>query len=119
MGPPLGQTLVIFILSFYELKWFEQCLREFKSAFYRRFVDDIIYWVYGQLSLVRVRVWFRVRIEIRLEAIFLGGNCPRTVLLVFESAEHLSNFYAYFNTCHPTTYFSFDKNKVVSYRFWK
>ena len=95
MGPPLGQTLVIFMLSFYELKWFEQ------------------------LSLVRVRVWFRVRIEIRLEAIFLGGNCPRTVLLVFESAEHLSNFYAYFNTCHPTTYFSFDKNKVVSYRFWK
>ena len=71
MGPPLGQTLVIFMLSFYELKWFEQCLREFKSAFYRRFVDDIIYWVYGQLPLVRVRVWFRVRVEIRA-----GSNFP-------------------------------------------
>ena len=27
---------------------------------------------------VRVMVWFRVKVRIRLGAVFLGGNCPRT-----------------------------------------
>ena len=50
------------------------------------FCIDLIYGVWTNAPeencpSVRVRVWFRVsvRIKIRGEAIFLGGNCPRTL----------------------------------------
>ena len=60
-------------LSFYEMKWLEQCPKEFKPVFYRRYVDDIF--------------------------------------VLFESAEHLSKFCNYFNTCHPNMSFSFGQEK--------
>ena len=41
MGSPLGPTMANVFLSFYEIKWLEQCPKEFKSVFYRRYVDDI------------------------------------------------------------------------------
>ena len=41
MGSPLGLTMANVFLSFYEMKWIEQCPDEFKSVFYRRYVDDI------------------------------------------------------------------------------
>ena len=41
MGSPLGPTMVNVFLSFYEMKWLEQCRNEFKPVFYRRYVDDI------------------------------------------------------------------------------
>ena len=40
MGSPLGPTMTN-VLSFYEVKWLEQCPKEFKPVFYRRYVDDI------------------------------------------------------------------------------
>ena len=60
-------------MSFYKVKWLEQCPKEFKPIFYRRYVDDIF--------------------------------------VLFESAEHLSKFRDYFNTCHPNMSFSFDQAK--------
>ena len=41
MGSPLGPTMANVFLSFYEIKWLEQCPNEFKLVFYRRYVDDI------------------------------------------------------------------------------
>ena len=41
MGSPLGPTMANVFLSFYEIKWLEQCPKEFKPEFYRRYVDDI------------------------------------------------------------------------------
>ena len=40
MGSPLGPTLANAFLCFYERKWLEKCLLEFKPVFYRRHVDD-------------------------------------------------------------------------------
>ena len=41
MGSPLGPTMANIYFSCYKIKWLEQCLSEFKSVFYRRYVDDI------------------------------------------------------------------------------
>ena len=41
MRSPLGPTMANVFLSFYEMKWLEQCPNEFRSVFYRRYVDDI------------------------------------------------------------------------------
>ena len=57
-------------LSFYEVKWLQQCPKEFKPVFYRRYVDDIF--------------------------------------VLFESAEQLSKFCNYFNTCHQNMSFFFE-----------
>ena len=73
MGSPLGPTMANVFLSFYEMKWLEQCPNEFKPVFYRRYVDDIF--------------------------------------VLFKSAEHLSKFRDYFNTCHQNMSFSFEQEK--------
>ena len=41
MGLPLAPTMANVFLSFHEVKWLEQCPKEFKSVLYRRYVDDI------------------------------------------------------------------------------
>ena len=43
MGSPLGPTMENVFLSFYEIKWLEQCPKEFKPVFYRRYADDIFF----------------------------------------------------------------------------
>ena len=43
MGSSLGPTMANVFLSFYEVKWLEQCPMEFKPVFYRRYVDDIFF----------------------------------------------------------------------------
>ena len=72
MRSPLGPMANVF-LSFYEVKWLEQCPKEFKPVFYRGYVDDIV--------------------------------------VLFESAEHLSQFRDYFNTCHSNMPFFFKQEK--------
>ena len=41
MESPHGPTIANIFLSFYEIKWLEQCPKEFKRSFYRRYVDHI------------------------------------------------------------------------------
>ena len=41
MGSPLEPTMANVFLSFYEIKWLEQCPKELKPVFYRRYVDNI------------------------------------------------------------------------------
>ena len=41
MGSTLGPSLANAFLSYHEKNWLNSCLREFKPAFYRRYVDDI------------------------------------------------------------------------------
>ena len=41
MGSPLGSTMANVFLLFYEIKWLEQCPKQFKRIFYRRYVNDI------------------------------------------------------------------------------
>ena len=41
MGSPLGPTPANVFLSFYEVKLIEECPKEFKPVFCRRYVDDI------------------------------------------------------------------------------
>ena len=71
IGSPLGPTMANVFLSFYEMKWLEQCPNELKSVFHRRYADDIF--------------------------------------VLYESAEHLSKFHAYLNTCHPNMSFLFEQ----------
>ena len=73
MGSPLAPTMINVFLSFFEVKWIEQCSKEFKPVFYRRYVHDIF--------------------------------------VLFESAEILSKFRDYFNTCHANMSFSFEQEK--------
>ena len=40
MGLPLGPTFANLFLCFHEQKWLDDCPREFKPKFYRRYVDD-------------------------------------------------------------------------------
>ena len=41
VGSSLGPTMTTAFLSLYETKWLEQCPKEFKPVFYRRYVADI------------------------------------------------------------------------------
>ena len=41
MGSPLGPTVANVFLSFYEIRWLEQCPKEFKPVFYRKYVDEV------------------------------------------------------------------------------
>ena len=50
MGLPLGLTMANVFLSFYEMKWLEQCPNEFKPVFYGRYVVDIFVYL-NQLNI--------------------------------------------------------------------
>ena len=61
MGSPLGPTMANVFLSFYEVKWLEQCPKEFKPAFYRRYVDDIFVLFESAEYLSKFRDCFNTR----------------------------------------------------------
>ena len=61
MGLPLGPTMANVFLSFYEVKWLEQCPKEFKPAFYRRYVDDIFVLFESAEHLSKFRDYFNTR----------------------------------------------------------
>ena len=58
MGSPLGPTFANAFLSFYEMKWLEQCPTEFKPVFYRRYVDDIFVLFTAKEHLIKFRDYF-------------------------------------------------------------
>ena len=41
MGSPLGPSLANAFLCFHEQIWLNDCLEDFKTVYYRRYVDDI------------------------------------------------------------------------------
>ena len=41
MGCPLGHTLAKAVLCYHEKRWLDKCPEEFKTVFYRRYVDNI------------------------------------------------------------------------------
>ena len=43
MGSPLGPTMANVFLSFYEIKWLEQCPKEFKPVFSRRYLMTFLF----------------------------------------------------------------------------
>ena len=45
MGSPLFPTLANSFLCHHEKRWLDKCPEEFKPGFYRRYVDDILYFV--------------------------------------------------------------------------
>ena len=55
MGSPLGPTITNVFLSFYEIKWLEQCPNKLKLVFYRRYVEYIfvLFELAEQLSKFR------------------------------------------------------------------
>ena len=55
MDSPLGPTLANAFLCFYEKKWLEQCPVEFKTVYYRRYVDDIFVLFRSRDHLVKFR----------------------------------------------------------------
>ena len=61
MGSPLGPTMTNVFLSFYEVKWLEQCPKEFKPVFYRRYVDDIFVLFESAEHLSKFRDYFNTR----------------------------------------------------------
>ena len=61
MGSPLGSTMANVFLSFYEVKWLEQCPKEFKPVFYRRYVDDIFVLFESAEHLSKFRDYFNTR----------------------------------------------------------
>ena len=40
MGSPLGSTLANIFMYYYEKRWLENCIPQFKPIAYRRYVDD-------------------------------------------------------------------------------
>ena len=58
MGSPLGPTMANVFLSFYEVKWLEQCPKEFKPVCYRRYVDDIFVLFESTVHLLKFRDYF-------------------------------------------------------------
>ena len=61
MGSPLRPTMANIFLSFYEVKWLEQCPKEFKPIFYRRYVDDIFVLFDSAEHLSKFRDYFNTR----------------------------------------------------------
>ena len=58
MGSPLGPTMANIFLSFYEIQFLEQCSKEFKPVFYRRYVDDIFVLFESAEHLSKLRNYF-------------------------------------------------------------
>ena len=61
MRSPLGPTMANVFLVFYEVKWLEQCPKEFKPVFYRRYVDDIFVLFESAEHLSKFRDYFNTR----------------------------------------------------------
>ena len=58
MGSPLGPIMANVFLSLYEVKYLEQCPKEFKPVFYRRYVDDLFVLFELAEHLLKFRGYF-------------------------------------------------------------
>ena len=58
IGSTLGPTMENVFLSFYEIKWLEQCPKEFKPVFCRTYVNDIFVLFKSAERLLKFRNYF-------------------------------------------------------------
>ena len=56
----MGSTLANAFLCFYEEKWLEQCLEEFKLVDYKRYVDNIFALFRSRNHLIKFRDYFNI-----------------------------------------------------------
>ena len=53
MGSPVGPTLANAFLCFHEKVWLDECSDEFKLVYCRRYVDDIFWFCFVHLIILR------------------------------------------------------------------
>ena len=58
MGLPLGHIMANVFLWFSEIKWLEQCPKEFKRVFYRRYVHGIFFLFESAEHLLKICSYF-------------------------------------------------------------
>ena len=58
IGSSLGSAMTNIFLSFYEIKWLEQCPKELKPVFYRRYVDNTFVLFESAAHLSKFRNYF-------------------------------------------------------------
>ena len=130
MGSPLGPTMANVFLSFYEVKWLEQCPKEFKPAFYRRYVDDIFVLFESAEHLSKYRDYFNTRHPNMSFSFEQEKNGKLSFLDVEVSREKgkfvttvyrkptFSGVYTHFESFLPTVY-KFGMGYTLVYRCFK
>ena len=130
MGSPLGSTMANVFLSFYEVKWLEQCPKEFKPVCYRRYVDDIFVLFESTVHLLKFRDYFNTchpnmsfsfEQEKNGKLSFLDAEVSREkgkfVTAVYRKPT-FSGVYTLFESFLPTVY-KFGMAYTLAYRFFK
>ena len=123
----LGPTMANVFLSFFEIKWLEQCPKEFKLVFYRRYVDDIFVLFKSAEHLSKFCDYFNTRHpnmsfsfeqEKNGKLLFLDVEVSREkgkfVTTVYRKPT-FSGVYTHFDSFLPTVY----KFGMVFYRCFK
>ena len=91
MGSPLGPTFANVFLSHHEISWLENCPAQFKPAYYRRYVDDVI-------------VLFRSKDHVKK---FLGYINTRHPNIEFTYEEEKNNSLSFLDVTITRTHNSF------------
>ena len=130
MGSPLGPTMANVLLSFYEMKWLEQRPNEFKSVFYRRYVDYIFVLFESAEHLPKfhayLNTWhpnmsFSFEQEVNGKLSFLYVEVSRQkgkFVTTVGRKPTFSDVYTHFDSFLPTDY-KFSRIYTLAYRCFK
>ena len=106
MGSPLNPILTNIFFSHHEDNWLNKCPIEFKTSFYRRYVDDILaFWNIYPLNTItktlpmNMRILARVRFSTSKIVVKTANR-----FLVFTESHYLMEF-------SPIMNFSFQRTK--------
>ena len=125
-----GPTMANVFLSFYEVKWLEQCPKEFKPFFYRRYVDDIFVLFESVEHLSKFRDYFYTchpnmsfsfEQEKNGKLSFLDVEVSREKGKVLTAVYRMATFsgvYTHFESFLPTVY-KFGMVYTLVYRCFK
>ena len=61
MGSPLGPTLANVFLSHYESMWLENCPKQFRPVYYKRYVDDVFLLFNDQKDVLKFQCYLNSR----------------------------------------------------------
>ena len=130
MGLPVRPTMTNVFLSLYEIKWIEQCLKEFETLFYRRYADDIFAVFKSAAHLSKFRnyfntchpnMYFSFEQEKNGKLSFLDKEVSREkgkfVMTVYRKPT-FSGVYIHFESFLPTIY-KFGMVYTLAYRCFK